>query len=461
MRRLLALLILCGCTAPSPVPGSPWKAGTDKVKITPGKFGWLTGYGNRNKPADGVAGDLWARVLAIEDAHGQRAVVVTADILGFPPSFSRSLYEEAHKRHGLRHAQVLLAASHTHAGPAVTERPSEAVFHGFDEEQSRGVRESMDDLREKMLGAIGRALGSMERVKAEFGRGEARYGMNRRSRNPNGSYSIKDNPQGPTDPDVPVLALHGKGSLKAVVFTYACHCTTLGGDFYKYHGDHAGVAAEELERAHPGATALFVAGCGGDINPSPRGKMELAVTHGQSLAVAVEGVLKRSDLVPLAGPIKSITHRIDLPLDKPPARDLLEKAAAGKSIYRQRHSREMLRILEAGPLPAAVPYAITLWKLADVTLVALSGEVCVDYALRLKNELGPERTWIAGYCNEVPCYIPSDRVLEEGGYEAGWGLEFGRTLADGSMMFYGWPVPFAAGLEERIVAAVRGMARMK
>ena len=77
-------------------------------------------------------------------------------------------------------------------------------------------------------------------------------------------------------------------------------------------------------------------------------------------------------------------------------------------------------------MPSSVPYPILVWRFGpDLTLVALSGEVCVDYALRLKRELGPERTWVAGYANQVPCYIPSDRVLAEGGYEAGWGPRVG------------------------------------
>ena len=65
---------------------------------------------------------------------------------------------------------------------------------------------------------------------------------------------------------------------------------------------------------------------------------------------------------------------------------------------------------------------------------------------------------MAGYANEVPCYIPSDRVLAEGGYEAGWGSELGRAVASGSIRLYGWPVPFAPGLEDRIVSAVHGLS---
>src|SRR5579863_10283588 len=65
------------------VPAAPgrFRIGASRVKITPTKFGWMTGYGNRNRPADGVKTDLWTRALAIEDEAGKRAVLVTADIL--------------------------------------------------------------------------------------------------------------------------------------------------------------------------------------------------------------------------------------------------------------------------------------------------------------------------------------------------------------------------------------------
>ena len=54
-------------------------------------------------------------------------------------------------------------------------------------------------------------------------------------------------------------------------------------------------------------------------------------------------------------------------------------------------------------------------------IVALASETVVDYSLRLKGELsranGPT-VWIAGYSNTMTGYIPSRRVLLEGGYEA-------------------------------------------
>ena len=86
----------------------------------------------------------------------------------------------------------------------------------------------------------------------------------------------------------------------------------------------------------------------------------------------------------------------------------------------------------------------------DLTLLALGGEPVVDYALRLKRELPGENLIVAGYCNDVMCYIPSRRVLPEGGYEA----------VDNTI-YYGQPGPFAESVEEAIVAAVRRVAEAR
>jgi len=80
----------------------------------------------------------------------------------------------------------------------------------------------------------------------------------------------------------------------------------------------------------------------------------------------------------------------------------------------------------------------------DLSLIALSGEVVVDYALRLRKGFEGQRVWIAGYCNEVFAYVPSERVLAEGGYEGG-----------GAMKYFGWHGPFKAGVEDRVVGLVK------
>ena len=92
------------------------------------------------------------------------------------------------------------------------------------------------------------------------------------------------------------------------MFGYACHNTTLG--FYQFCGDYAGFAQQYLQAAHPDATALFVQGCGGDQNPYPRSKLELAEQHGRCLANAVEAALL-TNARPLTGSLQSALEPCD------------------------------------------------------------------------------------------------------------------------------------------------------
>src|SRR5262245_44243083 len=403
---LLCALSLAGCGSADPVKSESIRAGVSKVKITPQKFGWMTGYGNRNRPADGVKTDLWVRALAMQDGGGNQAVLVTADILGFPPQLSRSLRKEAHRRFGIDESAVMFVASHTHGGPAIPQRPSMEIFHGLDETTGKDVFEYADWLQERVLEAISKALVARKPAKLSLTTAAATFGMNRRFRNENGTWSIKDNPQGLVDPEVTIVRVVSEDEKPvATVFTYACHCTTLGGNIYQYHSDWSGVACEEIEQATGGAPALFATGCGADLNPSPRGTFENADAHGKAIAKAVTGAPPG---VALAGPIRTKLKMIDLPLDKPPTREILEKLSTDKNGFRQRFCKEMLKLMDAGKLPTAVAYPIQVWHLGRETLVALGGETCVEYALRLKKELGPDRTWVVGYANEVPCYIPSE-----------------------------------------------------
>jgi neutral ceramidase len=468
---LLVLVVLSGCAsapkpaAPPPPPVRPiappskveptMRAGASKVKITPEKFGWMTGYGNRTKPADGVKQDLYVRSFLIEDAAGKQAVIVSADILGFPPRMCETMRRLAREKFGLPESAMMFVATHTHGGPAVPQRPSMEIFHGLDENTGREVFEYAAWLQERVLESIGAALHARKAAKITFTKSKATFGVNRRFRNKDGTYSIKDNPDGTVDPEVTIVKAETlEGAPIATVFTYACHCTALGGDIYQYHGDWSGIACDELEKA-TGVPAVFATGCGADINPSPRGKFEHAEQHGKAMAKAV---LEAPAGEPLTGPIRTKLRVIDLPLDKLPGWDFLKVLDAdtekNKNVFRQRHTKVIFRQYRSDTLPGEVPFPIQAWHLGEHVLVALGGETCVQYALRLKKDLGPSgKVWVVGYANGVMCYIPSEKVLTEGGYEAGWDPATGRAIASGSMMYYGWAVPFAEDIENRIILA--------
>ena len=79
-------------------------------------------------------------------------------------------------------------------------------------------------------------------------------------------------------------------------------------------------------------------------------------------------------------------------------------------------------------------------------MVFLAGEVVVDYSVRLKQQLDWNRLWITAWANGVPSYIPSRRVLAEGGYEA-----------DFSQVYYGLPERYKIQVEDILINAVQEM----
>jgi hypothetical protein len=245
---------------------------------------------------------------------------------------------------------------------------------------------------------------------------------------------------------VPVLAVHdGGGNLRAIVCGYACHATVLNDYFVS--GDWPGAAQNELERRHPGAIALYWAGCGADQNPLPRRSIELVNQYGRQMADAVDLALK-SPQQSLDSKLKVKYEEIDLAFANLPTRSELASDAAGQP-PRTFWARYLLdRWSRNGSLETAYPYPVQLWQLgAELQWVFLGGEVVVDYSLRLKSELGPQTTWMASYANDVMGYIPSRRVLDEGGYEGGE-----------SRYYYGLPAVWSADVEQQIVAAVLRLA---
>jgi len=418
-----------------------WKAGVAKIKITPAKSVWMTGYGARTKPSEGILQELYAKALALEDQKGNRAVLVTSDLLGFSAEVARNISGRVEKQYGLSRDRLMLTSSHTHGGPAL--HSSLRFLYGprTTPEQWRDVGDYTRELESKVIEVVGAALQDLQPARLSFGHGKANFAINRRQKTQKG-YSIGLNPGGPVDHDVPVLRVDSEqGSLRGVVFGYACHNTTLGGNIYQFHGDYAGFAQEWLEREHPSAVAFFVEGCAGDANPNPRGTVKLARQHGETLGAGVDKAMG-SPLKPLRGPLRSAFEVVPLPFATPPSRDDLQAELQNKDIFLQWHAKEMLKILDRdGRLPTEYPYPLQVWQFGrDLTLIAMAGEVVVDYALRLKKELGEDKVWVAGYSNDVFAYIPSRRVLEEGGYEGG-----------GAMIYYVQPGPFAPSVEETIV----------
>jgi neutral ceramidase len=427
--------------------GESWRAGTAKTKLTPDKLMWMSGYGARTKPAEGTNLDLWAKTLVLEDPQGQRAVLVTLDLVGIARDLALSICDDLSEKYRLERSQVMLAVSHTHCGPVVGRNLASMYF--LEPKQLQHVDEYAVRLRETVVQLVGQAIEHLAPCSVSWASGQATFAVNRRNNKEAEVSDLRDAGRlvGPIDYDVPVLAVRDtQAHLLAVVFGYACHATVL--DFYEWSGDYPGFAQKSLEEAHAGVTALFWAGCGADQNPLPRRKAELAEEYGLQLAQAVDRVLA-GVMAPVAGELSTAYREIDLPFATLPTREELERQAKSSNRFEAQRGRLLLERIDGGkPLSPTYPYPVQCWRLGhDLRWLALGGEVVVDYAVRLKGELGRERTWVAGYANDVMAYIPSRRVLAEGGYEGG-----------GAMLYYGLPTVWSPEVEELIVREAHSQA---
>jgi len=443
---LVALVVSSGapeCESRADEVEAGWRAGVARVSITPEDPVWMAGYAARTGPSEGVLSDLHARALVLEDAAARRLVVVTLDLIEIPRPLHERIQTMAADRHAISPDQLLVNVSHTHGGPMVSGRT--VADWGIDPVWGRRADAYVDFLVAAIDTAIASALAGRAPATLGFSSARCGFAMNRRLPTPEG-MRLAPNPQGAVDHDVPVLrVLTETGTLRAVLFGYACHATSLG-PTPRLNGDYVGFALGKLERDHPDSVALFLAGCGGDQDPSPRRDDADAVAHGEALAAAVETGLA-AEPVALEPRMSARVESCPLPFAPLPPREELRARADSPNGFVARHARFVLESWpEAGDEPPDYLLPVQVVQLGDaLTLVALGGEPMADYALRLKRELAAEgrRVWVAGYSNVVHAYVPTKRVLGEGGYE---GTE--------AVIYQSLPGPFRDDCEERIVESV-------
>ncbi|MFT5491767.1 MAG: neutral ceramidase [Limisphaerales bacterium] len=461
IRRVTCFLFLAAFMVFSPRPvvtaAEPqWSAGVAQTSITPDGAYWMGGYASRKKPSEGTDLDLRAKALALKDAEGNRLVIVTLDLLVVTPKMADTVLAGAKERYGLEPANVLLNCSHTHCGPEL--RLYRETLHNIPQPHMVKMRTYVDWLNARLIDLIGDALNELRPARLTTSQASADFAINRR--NNRGAELDRRFAagalEGPVDHAVPVLRVaDSSGKALAIVFGYACHNTTMS--FFKTSGDYAGYAQKFVEESHPGAVAMFVMGAGGDQNPHPRREQKHLAQHGKALADAVERAL--------AGKQIDVQSRLrvareDAPLEFQPHADraTLERQLKSKNPYERWKARYVLGQLNAGRKP------IDSWDLPvqaakfgdEILLVAIGGETVVDYSQRFKKEFAntggakspSPMLWFAGYSTDVSFYLPSLRVLKEGGYEGG-----------GHMVYTKFSGPFTEDVEERVFRAIRSAVK--
>ena len=410
------------------------KIGVGKIDITPDYPIRLSGYGVRETETTKVVQPIWARCLVIIPPNQQPFILLCVENCGIPEHITETVAQRLKVEENIPRHHFTLSVTHTHSAPFVSGALETLFGQSIPTDHQARIDRYTVELTDKLVFVVQSALSKVEIGQLSWGLSSVNFARNRRDEG------------GPVDHDLPViLASRKNGEPLAIWCSYACHTTTVS--FNTINGDWAGYAMSELEADYPTATAFVSIGCAGDANPYPRGEYEHAKLHGHSIAEEVSRLmntkLKPLDLDSLRGKI----NWIKLPFDKIPTRAEWKKRVkeGGAVGY---HAEVQLAKIDIGQsLPSHLSYTVQVWQFGrDLSIVFLAGEVVVDFAVRLKNELGKDTLWINAYCNDLPAYIPSVRILKEGGYE-------GKT----AMIYFNRPTYFKPDVEELVVSAVHSL----
>jgi hypothetical protein len=421
------------------------KLGIGQAVLTPPIGTPLAGFGFRDHGSEGVLDDLEAKVLWFQDGESaeEAVCIVTADILGFGPSVVEDILGTLSREHGIPPERVLLAASHTHSGPQIDDL---VIGTGAT------VPEVVAMIRDKIIAAVGTARNDLQPVVLHAGTGICEgFAINRRH-SANGRVEMAPNPNGPRDDKVTAIVCRNDsdGRVRAVLFHFTCHPSTIGS--YLVTADYPGVARRHIEKSlGNGAVAAFLPGCCGDVRSYctvmggktfRSGTPEDINAFGTALGTEVVNIVRHA-MEPVTPRLSAKKISVDIPLAQHPSRKELETLTRKGDALEKAWAWSIL----SKPFSNVRSFYIQRIDLAkEVTLMAMSGEVCSEYGHFVRKLRPNSYTVPLGYSNGVIGYIPTAAMFPEGGYEP-----------DRSSVYYGLPSPFTPELEWIIQSGLRRM----
>jgi putative membrane-bound dehydrogenase-like protein len=412
-----------------------YQIGLGRADITPDFPVRLSGFGGRREESTVVRQPLSAKAMAFCRTDGSFDILLTVDNLGVSDSIRLRLKDRLIQRKKAI-ASITIAASHTHSAPMLDGVCPTLFGEPIPESHQANIRRYTKLFEEGVMHAIEEAIEDCQAATLQSLVTQATFATNRRT------------PGGPVDHDLPVLVVRRPdGQIRAIFTSYACHCVTLSDN--QISGDWAGYAQEAIERAFPGIQAMVAIGCGADANPNSGvtgDRFDEAQKQGLEIADAIRSALK-GPIENVKGELSIDERTVELPLQTLPPRATWEQLAQRADPIGHHAKVQLAKIDQGQALMEAVSYRIVCWRFGDsLAWLFLPGEVVVDYATRWKQKYDAQRLWIHGYSNDSPGYVPSERILREGGYEGG-----------GAMIYYDIPMPYTAGLEDQIIQAASSM----
>ena len=389
------------------------RIGLATTNITPDRPIFMTGFAARTEPSEGAYIDLEASAVVLDDGE-RRVGIMALDLVGVDEYLLEPIRRKAAEL-GIAPEAMLVNCSHTHCAPAC--RVVRGSCRKFDEDYLSALTETLCALLEQ-------AVADLQEGALDYTVGSCTLGINRRRTNPDGSNAgMLPTPDKPIDMDVPVLrVLSPDGQVRAVLFSYAAHPTTMGGQLIGT--DYPGPARDMIRSAIPGCLPIFLQGCGGDIKPRnltadgrfAPGTVEIVTEIGHELARAVFAALCGSP-EPLGDRLDCVSAVAELPSRGTPTEQQLQELEAGGQWERAYAEAARKTIAEDGGLAETLPVEVQVLRIGDLYIVGLGGEVSCEIGLEIKAKLAGQRVCTLGYSNLLRCYVASLGAHPEGGYE--------------------------------------------
>jgi len=448
---------LAGCGADESRAGM--KAGFARVRITPPLGTALTGFGFRDYDPSGCKGihdDLYARALYLSQGREQ-VLIMGFDLLFFSRDEADRFKGAIGRRLDLSPRQILLNTSHTHTGPKVGSwdyTPSDRLYLQFLEESIvRAAREAADTPREVTLWA-----------------GETRSAlpMSRRKPMPDGKIEFAPYPEGVVYNRLPFCLFRDREKKPVgLLFSVSTHPSTIKGNERSYFisADYPGKAMALLDEYLGTAGSLFLQGAAGDSKPSIIGTGEEFWRSGdwpdvdRAGTIVAEEVIQAIDagLTRVEPDLLTGTIEMSWPMVAPRTRaeyvEVIEKPPThSESIPEgmKRWAQEMIDLVDRGfGLPSAVPITAHGVRLGTgLRIIGIEGEIVAELGQLIAGFYTGGITFPLGYTDGAQLYLPSSRMLSEGGYEVE------------SYYEYRFPAALAPGMED-ILLATLGQLREK
>jgi len=399
------------------------RVGAARVDITPPVGVKLGGFAARYKSSEGVHDNLFARAICLGDDKTS-LLLIAADIVEISNEAAQKARRGLSQKLGMKEDAIVVAATHTHSGPAPNPDITSDVELDLNDRYSERFPSLFVEAGEK-------AAKSPVKAFSRCGTSHAEITYNR---------SIKG---GPTDPQVIALLFETEsGEVIASLVNYACHGVVLGASNYMISGDWMGQATRAMEKSFGGNhVSVYVNAATGDLNPLTCkgygcfGTFEDAQRFGIVVANAALDGLKSSGVSrdPTIGLVSSsVTVKKVIPSLESAERLHDEQLKALEDAKKQGKDSETIRELEAAThytgknlkLVQTVRFddseRVLLHgiKIGDAAFATMPGEPVVKLGLELKSRSPFSPTGLISYADGYSGYIPAREDYERRGYES-------------------------------------------